>query len=80
MVYSRTHLSCDEKDCKILSSYVRDDKKWIKVGYFTTGCKKFVLCDTEEEIGLQQAVRAMRHSRNRPKKSQFVIYLQDLMS
>ena len=83
MTYSREHLFCNEKDCKILSSYVRIDKKLTKIGYFTTGCKKFALTDAETEWNIQQASRSMRTMKpfkRRPKKSPFAMYLQNYMS
>lgn len=82
-MYSRAHLSCNDKDCKILTSYVRIDRKWTKIGYFTTCCKKFELADTANEWELQQASRVhrtMKPFKRRPKKSVFDVYLQDLMS
>ncbi len=49
MVFQNLHWDCNENDCKRLTSYVRIDGKWQKIGYFGTVCKKFELLDVEKE-------------------------------
>ena len=46
---SYVHYDCNESNCKVHYAYIRYKKKWIKIGDFTSGCKKF---DQYDEIKL----------------------------
>jgi len=48
---SYVHYDCNESNCKVHYAYIRYKKKWIKIGDFTSGCKKF---DQYDEIKLPE--------------------------
>jgi len=42
---SSIHYHCNKPGCKFYYAYIRIKKKWIKIGMFSSGCKKFEQLD-----------------------------------
>jgi len=53
LVYRNFHYeknwSCDIEECTALSTYVRRDTKWVKIGYYGSECNLFSKIDIEQD-------------------------------
>jgi len=77
-VYRSDHDDCEVRECKKLTSYIRIDGKWTKIGYFGTNCKKFFHVDHEQEKRsreLRDRLKMIRSSYIRPSKCRHTTYL-----
>jgi hypothetical protein len=48
MVYRREH-DCNVSECTELTSYIRIDGKWVRIGHYGSACKQFNSLDLQQE-------------------------------
>jgi len=49
MAYHNVHIDCNKTECDTRSAYIRLDKRWVKVGHYSTGCKSFDPTDQNQK-------------------------------